>query len=141
MKLADNDNPKTHLTKLETHFQLMLQHCNNLMEIRSRMSDTKFNIIIVSSLPKFYWPTLQTITAVERANKLSGLQANAIKADDLIAFIIEEAQHQVINDNQTKTAESALAACMKKTSKSKGKRKNKPKSDVTCKNCDRSGHS
>ena len=62
------------------------------------------------------------ITASERASKLSG-QSNAIKADDLIAFIIEEAQHQVINDERTKTAESALAAHAKKTGNLKAKRK------------------
>ena len=40
-----------------------------------------------------------------------------------------------------KTAESALTACTKKTSKPKGRKKDKLKSDVTCKNCDRPGHS
>ena len=95
----------------------------------------------MSSLPKSYWPTLQMLTAMERVNTLSGLQANTMKADNMIAFIIEEAQHQVINNDWTKTAESALAACTKKTSKPKGKKKDKSKSDVTCKNCDRPGHS
>ena len=33
-----------------------------------------------------------------------------MKADDLISFFIEEAQHQVINDECTKNTESALAA-------------------------------
>ena len=141
IKLADNDDLKTYLAKLKTHFQLMLQHHDNLMKIGLTMSDTRFNIIIMSSLPEFYWPTLQTIIAAERANKLSGLQANTMKADDLIAFIIEEAQHQVINNDQTKTAESALMAHMKKTGKLKGKRKDKPKTDVTCENCERPGHS
>jgi hypothetical protein len=51
----------------------------------------------MSSLPGSYRPTLQTITVAERASKLSGQQANAMKADDLITFIIEEAQHRVIN--------------------------------------------
>jgi hypothetical protein len=37
------------------------------------------------------------------------MQLNAMKADDLVAFIIEEAQHHVINDDRAKTAESALA--------------------------------
>ena len=50
------------------------------------------------------------ITAAEWTSKLSGMQSNAMKADDLIAFIIEEAQHQVINNNHTKNAKSALAA-------------------------------
>jgi gag-polypeptide of LTR copia-type len=93
MKLMDNDDPKTHLNELKTHFQLMLQRCDNLMKIGSTISDTRFNTIIMSSLPESYRPTLQTITAAERASKLSGQQANTMKADDLITFIIEEAQH------------------------------------------------
>ena len=54
MKLANNDNPKTHLIKLKTQFQLMLQCHDNLMKIRLTMSDTRFNIIIMSSLPESY---------------------------------------------------------------------------------------
>src|ERR1700678_4042307 len=110
MKLPDNDDPKTHLSELKSHFQLMLQRRDNLMKIGSTMSDTRFNIIIMSSLPESYRPSLQMITAAERANKLLGIQSNTMSADDLIAFIIEEAQHRVINDKCTKNAESALAA-------------------------------
>ena len=33
MKLAENDNPKAHLAELTNHFQLMLEHCNNLMKM------------------------------------------------------------------------------------------------------------
>jgi Zinc knuckle len=83
---------------------------------------------------------LQTITAAEQANKLSGLQLNALKADNLVAFIIEEAQHRIINDEHTKITKSALAARTKKQGKSKEKRKEKGQSDVTCKNCNRPGH-
>ena len=77
---------------------------------------------------------------MERANKLSGLQSNAMKADDMIAFIIEEAQHRVINDDHTKSAESVLATCTKKPVKPKGKKKAKTQSDVVCENCNRPGH-
>ena len=93
----------------------------------SLISDTCFNIIIMSSLPNSYCPTLQTITAAERANKLSGSMSKGMMPDDLIAFIMEEAQHRVINDKRTKIAESALAAHTKKAEKSKGKGRNKPK--------------
>ena len=65
MKLADNDDPKAHLTKLKNHFQVMLQWRDNLMEIGSTMSDNRFNIIIMSSLPESYQPTLPTITMEE----------------------------------------------------------------------------
>ena len=99
MKLVDNNDPKTHLSELKNHFQLMLQHRNNLIEIGSTMSETHFNIIIMPSLPESYWPTLQIITMAERVKKLSGMQSNAMKVDDLIFLIIEEAQHQVINDD------------------------------------------
>jgi hypothetical protein len=95
----------------------------------------------MSSLPESYQPTLQTITTVERANELLGMQANAMNMDDLMAFIIKEAQHRVINNDQTKSTEFALAACTKKTSKSKGEKKDKQNLDVTCKNCDRPGYS
>jgi gag-polypeptide of LTR copia-type len=54
MKLADNDDPKTHLSESKQHFQLMLQHHNNLIKIGSIMSENYFNIIIMSSLPEFY---------------------------------------------------------------------------------------
>ena len=104
------------------------------MKIGSTMLDTHFNTIIMSSLPESYRPTLQTITASEQASKLSGMQLRAMKADDLIAFIIEEAQHHVINDDHTKSAESALAAQTKNNERSKGKKK------IMCKNCGRSGH-
>jgi gag-polypeptide of LTR copia-type len=57
MKLADND-PKTHLTELKNYFQLMLQCRNNLMKIGLTMSDTRFNIIVMSSLPESYRPSI-----------------------------------------------------------------------------------
>ena len=104
------------------------------------MSDTWFNIIKMSSLPESYWPTLQTITASNQASKLSGLQLTAIKADDIIACILEEAQHCVINDECTKIAKSALAAWIKKPTKSKGKKKDKSQSDIICNNCHKPGH-
>ena len=80
-----------------------------------------------------YQPTLQTLTASELASKLLGLKLNTMKADGIIAFILQEAQHCVINDECTKTAESALAACTKGPPKSKEKKKVKPKQDITCK--------
>ena len=123
MKLADDNDSKIHLEELKVHFQTMLQCRNNLIKIGSTMSDTQFNIIIMSSLPEFYWSTLQTLTASEHMKKLSGSQENGIKANGLIDFIIEKAQHWVINDDYTKNAELALAAYMQKTAKHKRKRR------------------
>src|SRR5277367_1500189 len=41
MKLADNDEPKAHLSKLKQHFQTMLQRRDNLMKMGSTLSDTR----------------------------------------------------------------------------------------------------
>jgi len=97
----------------------------------------------MSSLPESYRPTLQTITTAERASKLSGESSRRMKPDDLIAFLIEGAEHRVINDKCTKTAETAFAARTKKGGRSKGKQADnaaKSESDVTCSNCKRTGH-
>ena len=40
MKLVDNQDPKIHLAKLKQHFQLMLQHWDNLIKMGSTISDT-----------------------------------------------------------------------------------------------------
>ena len=69
-----------------------------------------------------------------------------MKPNDLIAFIIEEAQHHVISDERSKNAESALAAHTKKGGKGKpGKRKKHDKSskddfEEVCDNCKKPGH-
>ena len=65
MKLNDNEDSKAHLTELKQHFQTMIQRRDNLIKMGSTISDTRFNIIIMSSLPDSYQPTLQTITAAE----------------------------------------------------------------------------
>ena len=54
MKLSDNDNPKTHLTEPKQHFQLMSQHHNNLIKMGSTLSNSQYNIIIMSSLLELY---------------------------------------------------------------------------------------
>jgi len=71
----------------------------------------------MSSLPPSYQPTLQTITAAEKASALTGYSPQKMKADDLIAFLIEEAQHRVINDERAKNSEVALMALGKKAGK------------------------
>jgi len=65
-----------------------------------------------------------------------------MKADDLIAFLIEEAQHRVINAERSKNSESALAAHGKRRAKGKGKEQAKgdekalsAESDISCHNC------
>ena len=144
MKLAENNDPKVHLTEVKQHFQLMGQQQDNLLKMGSMISNSHYNTIIMSLLPESYWPTLQTITAAEWASTLLGTSSSrAMKPNDLITFITEEAQHRIINDECTKNAESMLAALGKKqrTGKhcsNKGKEKSTP--GVTCKNCKNAGH-
>ena len=113
--------------------------------MESTISDARFNIILMLSLPESYRPTLQTITAAKRTSRLAGGQMLGMKHDDLISFILEEAQHRVINDERTKSAETALAAHTKKGKQNKsGKQKKSgaPSKTTTeeCDNCGRPGH-
>ena len=67
---------------------------DNLIKMGSTISNTCYNTIVMSSLPEFYHPTLQTIMATECASAVLGMSSSRkMKADDLITFIIEEAQH------------------------------------------------
>jgi hypothetical protein len=125
MKLSENEDAKAHLAEMKQHFQLMVQRRENLIKMGSDVSDTRFNTIVMASLPESYRPTLQMITAAERANILTGGSQNKLKADDLIAFLMEEAQHRVINTERSKNSEQALATHGKK----RGKGKSKAKSD------------
>ena len=61
-----------------------------------------------------------------------------MKTNNLIVFLTKEAQHQVINEQQGKNAELALAAYSKLTGKNKSE--NKKKSDEECRNCKIKGH-
>ena len=69
-----------------------------------------------------------------------------MKADDLIAFLMEEAQHHVINDERSRGSEQALAAHAKKKGKGKPNRAKRDDkalnadSGVTCHNCKKTRH-
>ena len=144
MKLAENDDPKAHLTEVKQHFQLMGQQHDNLLKMGSTISNSCYNTIIMLLLPESYQPTPQTITAVEHMSTLLGTSSSRVmKPDDLITFIMEEAQYCIINNEHTKNMESVLTALSKKqrTRKqhsNKGKEKSTP--SVTCKNCKNTGH-
>ena len=145
MKLANNDNPKSHLVKVKQHFQLMMECHNNLIKMGSTISNMCYNTIVMSSLPEFYCPTLQTITPAERMSMVLGMSSSKkMKVDDLITFIIEEAQHCLINDEWTKMAESVLTTLSKKQKEAgkqcnyRGKEKSMPDT-VKCENCKGSG--
>ena len=45
MKLEDNNDSKSHLMELKQHFQLIVECCDNLLKMRSMLSD----MIIMSS--------------------------------------------------------------------------------------------
>ena len=109
MKLTDNTDLKTHLSELRDHCQLMMHRHDNLLKMGSTLSNSHFNTIIMLSLPESYRPSLQTITAAKRTSAVLGTTSSKrMKADDLISFFIEEANHRVINDECTKYAESTL---------------------------------
>ena len=123
----------------------MMHQYDNLLKMGSTLSNSHYNTIIMLSLPESYHPSLKTIMAAKCTSAVLGMSSSKqMKADDLIFFFIEEAQHQVINDEYTKNAESTLAAhgknpkkgkfCQKKTSK-------KFRSSMTYENCNWEGHS
>ena len=54
MKLAENNDPKVHLTEVKQHFQLMGQQQDNLLKMGSTISNSHYNTIIMSLLPESY---------------------------------------------------------------------------------------
>ena len=112
MRLSESSNPKTHLTDLKSHFQLMMLRHKNLLEMGSSFSEQKLIMLITSLLPNLYRPAVQTLTAADRAAKLkqpTTLMAAATQTVtttlasmslyELIDYFIEEAKHCVIEDN------------------------------------------
>ena len=140
--------PATHLSELKQHFQLMLQQHENLMKMGSKISETRLNMMIMSSLPKSYRPIPQTITASKWASALtspgSSMQRK-MKPSDLIVFLIEEAQHHIINNERMQNSDQALAAHVKRKGKGnatwvKGDEKAlNADSNVVCHNCKKEG--
>ena len=119
------------------------------MEMGSSFSEQKLITLMTSSLLNLHHPALQTLTAVDRAAKLklSNTSLTAppqtitatlagMSSHELMDYFIEEAKHQLIEDDQAKQTESAMHA----QSKKKNTRRNKGKLDKHCKNCDKSGH-
>ena len=54
MRLSESSDPKTHLTELKSHFQLMMSRHKNLLEMGSSFSKQKLITLITSSLPNSY---------------------------------------------------------------------------------------
>ena len=54
MRLTENNDPKVHLTEVKQHFLLMGQQHNNLLKMGSMISDSCYNMIIMSLLPESY---------------------------------------------------------------------------------------
>jgi len=96
--------------------------------------------------PPSYRPTLQTITAAERASSLTSTSPQKMKYSDLIDFLLEEAQHRVINDDRSKISDHALMVNGKKGGRGRpdqrkiGNRDRKDAPEPLCYNCKRPGH-
>ena len=119
--------------------------CYNTVIISSKWDQLFWMPGSTSSLLESYRPTLQTITAAERTSQLAGGQMSGMKHNDLISFILEEAQHRVINDECIKSAETALAAHTKKGKQNKSRKQKKAEKSSKstteeCDNCGRPGH-
>ena len=100
----------------------MLQRHENLMKMGSKTSEMHLNTMIMSSLPESYRPTLQTITASERASALTSPGSSTqrkMEPSDPIMFLIEEAQHHIINNERSQNLDQALAAHVKRKGKGK----------------------
>ena len=111
MRLSDSSNPKTHLTELKAHFQLIIQCHDNLIKMGSTFSDARLCTIIMTSLPPSYRPALQTITAAQKASAITSTSSSSmvkLKPANLIEFFTKEAQHHIIEEDLTKSGESAL---------------------------------
>ena len=136
MKLSDNNDPKTHLTKLKEHFQLMIQCRNSLIKMGPVLSDSRYRTIVMHSLPESYRLALQTITAAEQASAaMGGSTSKKMKPEELMIFFIEEAQYHIINAEHSKNGDSALAVHGKKGKKGKYGKGQKSKPNVTCDHC------
>ena len=104
MKLADNADPKTHLSELKEHFQLMTHRHDNLLKMVSTLSNSHFNTIIMLSLPESCHPSLQTITAAERTSAVLGTMSSKwMKSDDLIPFSLRRLSTESLTTNVPKT--------------------------------------
>lgn len=93
----------------------------------SSISDTRFNAIIMASLPASYRPVKQTISATERTSK------SPMSPTDLMDFFTEEARNQYLEDQRANQAESALVAHGSKQKKGDHK-------GEKCENCGRMYH-
>ena len=100
MKCRRSTDVKTHLAELTAHFNLMVRHKENLIEMGLLISDTHFNAMIMASLPVSYHPMKQMISAAERTTK------TPMSLTDLIAFFTEEAWNWYLEDQQASQAKS-----------------------------------
>jgi len=81
---SNNDDPKIHLTELKQYFQLMSQCHDNLIKMGSTLSNSQYNIIIMSLLLELYQPTLQMITAAEQTNAVLGAFRSIVKENESV---------------------------------------------------------
>ena len=69
-QLVELSDPKTHLAKLKSHFQLMMSRYNNLMGMGYSFSEQKFITLLTSLLLNLHCPALQNLMVAGRAAKL-----------------------------------------------------------------------
>ena len=98
----------------------------------------------MTSLPLSYRPALQTITAAQKASAITSSSTTSmvkLKPADLIEFFTEEAQHCVIEEDRTKSGESALyVQSSKRKPRGSVNGKEQSKKAKTCNNCGKPGH-
>ena len=144
MHVNDSKDLRTHFNELKQHFELMTKRHDNLVRMGSKISDTRFATLIMSSLPPSYCSAIQTITAAERMGAMQGTASKAkMLPDDLVNFFVEEVHHPLIDHERSKVTDSVLVALAKNTkgsNSSKGNRKPKTTPDVRCENCSKGGH-
>ena len=70
---------------------------DNLVQMGSTISSTRFVTMIMASLPASYHSAIQTITTAEKMTSITGPK-KTMSPTDLMAFFVEKAQHHVINN-------------------------------------------
>ena len=87
MTLAEASDPKNHLSELKSHFDLMMSRYDNIMKMGSTFTENQLIALVTASLLKSYWPTLQTLSAADKAS----WSATTLIVSTLLAY-----QHDLI---------------------------------------------
>ena len=132
LKCLDNLNVKVHLQLLNTMYQ-------QLKGMGEEINDGNFTTLILTSLPKFNHPLINTILLHNCAS------SQPLKPSTIIELTLDEFYQLQIEESQSKVAENAVLA---KGGKGEGKKKkgsthqsgNVVNKDIDCWNCGEKGH-